>query len=81
MAINVQWIPLTYEQSHSLSRSVLGVLYDLINVEAIFQSFCKHEIFVKLNISTFLVLVRQREKSQKFFDLSVLNENLKHSNL
>ena len=36
---------------------------------------------VKFNLSLFLVLVRQREKSQKFFDLSALNENLNHSNL
>ena len=34
--------------------------YDLINVLGhFFQSFCNHEIFVKLNLPTFLVLLGQ----------------------
>ena len=58
-----------------------GVLYDLINVLGHFQSFCKHQIFLKFNLPIFLVLVRQREKSQKFFDLSAFNYKLNHSDL
>ena len=41
---------------------------------AIFQSFCNHAIFfVKLNLPIFLVLVRLREKSQKYFNLLAFN--------
>ena len=47
---------------------------------AIFQSFCNDEIFVKLNLPIFVVLVGQREKSQKYFDLSAFNYNLSDSN-
>ena len=36
---------------------------------ALFQSFCNYEISIKLNLPILLVLVRQREKSQKYFDL------------
>ena len=35
----------------------------------IFSVICNHEIFVKLNLPLLLVLVRQREKSRKDFDL------------
>ena len=50
-------------------------LFDLINVLGHFQSFCDNAIFVKMNLPTvyFQVLfINQREKSQKYFDLSVL---------
>ena len=47
---------------------------------ALFPSFCKHEIFIKLNLPILLVLVGQREKSQKYFDLSTFNQNLNDSN-
>ena len=39
-----------------------------------------HGIFVKLNLPIFVVLVGQREKSQKYFDLSTFNHNLYDSN-
>ena len=38
-------------------------------------------MFVKFNLSIFLELMRQWEKSHKFFDLSAFNYNLNHSNL
>ena len=41
--------------------------------QALYQSFCKNEIFLKFNLPIFLVLVRQREKSQKYFDLLAFN--------
>ena len=40
---------------------------------AIFQSFCNQEIFVKFNLPIFVVLIGQREKSQKYIDLSACN--------
>ena len=61
------WIPLIHEKLHFLWR---GALSDLNNVLGHFQSFCNDEIFVKLNLPMFLALVRTREKSQKYFDLS-----------
>ena len=42
--------------------------YDLINILDPIQSFCKHEIVVKLNLHIFLVPVTQQENSQKYFD-------------
>ena len=33
--------------------------------QALFQSFCNHETFVKLNLPLFLVFMRQLEKSKK----------------
>ena len=49
--------------------------YDLINDLGpfYFQSFCNHEIFIKLNSPLLLVLARQREKLQKHFDLLDFN--------
>ena len=47
----------------------------------IFQSICNHEIIVKSNLPTFVVLVGQREKSQKYIDLSPFNKNLNDLNL
>ena len=44
-----------------------------------FPSCCNHEIFIKLNLPILLVLVGQREKSQKYFDLSTFNYNLNNS--
>ena len=37
-----------------------------------YLSFCNHEVFIKLNSPTLLVLVRKREKSQQYFDFSAL---------
>ena len=54
-----------------------GVIYALIDVLGHFSVICNHEIFVKLNLPIFAVLVRQREKSQKYFNLLAFN----HSNL
>ena len=71
MAIDVWRKSLTYEKLPFLHYSVRGVIYPLIN-NAIFQSFCNHEIFVKLNLPIFLVLVKQREKSQEYFNLWLL---------
>ena len=55
--------------------------YNLSNVLGLFQSFCEHEIFIMLNLPILLVLVRQREKSQKYLSLLAFNWNLNHSNL
>ena len=41
--------------------------------KSIFQSSLNHEIFVKLNLPIFVVLVGQQEKSQRYFDLSAFN--------
>ena len=46
--------------------------YDLIKVLAPFQPFCYDEILEKLNLPILLVLARQREKSQKQFELSAI---------
>ena len=53
----------------------------MINVLDPFPSFYNHESFIKLNLPILLVLVRQREKSQKYFDPLTLNLNLNDSNL
>ena len=55
--------------------------YDLINVLGSFQSFFNHRIFIKLNLPMILWLVRQLEKSPKYFDLSAFNENLNRLDL
>ena len=47
----------------------IGALCDLMNVLNYFQSFWNHEICLQLNLPIFLVLLRQQEKSQKYFDL------------
>ena len=73
MAINVQRISLTHEKLHLLQCSVRGVIYALISVLGHFQSFYNYEIFVKLNLPIFVVLVRQGEKSQKYFNLVAFN--------
>ena len=73
MAINVKRISLIHEKLHFRHYSVRGVIYELIDVLGHFQSFCNHELFVKLNLPVFLVLVGQREKSQKYFDLLAFN--------
>ena len=80
MAIDVQRIFLTNEELHFLHYSMREVIYKLIDVLGHFQSFCNHEIFVKLNLPLFVVLVGQREKSQKYFDLSAFKQNLNDSN-
>ena len=41
-----------------------------------FRSFWNHEIFVELNLPIFPVLVRSREKSQKYFDLLAVKQIL-----
>ena len=61
--------------------SVYGEFTHLIDVLALFQLFCNHEIFIKLNLVIILLLVRKREKSQKYFDLSTFDWNLNDSNL
>ena len=38
-----------------------GVIYDLINVLGLFQPFCNHEIFVKLNLQYIYAHERVRE--------------------
>ena len=57
------------EKLHFLHCSWQEALHDLINVLGPSQSFCNNEIFVKLNLPMFLVLVRTREKSQKYLNL------------
>ena len=72
MAINVQRISLTREKLHFIHYSVREVMYALIDVLGMFQSFCNHEIFVKLNLPIFIALIGQREKSQKYFNFQLL---------
>ena len=48
--------------------------------QALFQSFCTYEIFVKLNLPVFPVLVSKRGKSQKYFGLLAFSKDLNHSN-
>ena len=46
-----------------------GSPYSFIDVLGPFQSFCKHEIGIKLDLPTFLLLVILREKTKKYLDL------------
>ena len=46
-----------------------GVLYGLSSILSLCQSICNHEIFVKLNLSIFPVLVGRRENHK---DASIL---------
>ena len=46
-----------------------------------FGHFCNQEMFIRLNSPILLVLVKQRQRSQKYFDLSAFNWNLNYSNL
>ena len=80
MAINVQRISLTHDKFYFLHYSVREVIYALIDVLGHFQSFCNHEFFGNLNLPVLVALVGQREKSQKYFDLSAINKNLNDSN-
>ena len=50
MAIDVQRIALTHEKLYLRCCSVGGFLKDLMDVLGPFRSFCKHEIFMKLNL-------------------------------
>ena len=72
-AINAWKISLTHEKLHFLHYSVREVIYALIDVSGHFSVICNHEIFVKLILPILLVLEGQREKSQKYFDLSAFN--------
>ena len=65
IAIDVRRISLNHEKLHFLHYSVRGVIYALIDVSGHFSLFCKHEIFEKLNLPIFVVLVRQRENYSK----------------
>ena len=47
--------------------------YDLIDVLGPFPSFCNYKISIKLNLPILLVLVGQREKSLKYFDISTID--------
>ena len=73
MALNVQWIFLKHKELHFLGCSIRGVVCNLISVLGPFLIICDHEIFVKLKLPIFLVLVRQREKSQKYPGLFAFN--------
>ena len=73
MAINVQRISLTQEKLHFHHYSVREVIYELIDVLGHFSVILQPLNFVKLNLPVFIVLVGQREISQKYFDLSALN--------
>ena len=48
--------------------------------QALFPSLCNHEILIKLNVPISVVLIGQRENSQKYFDLSTSNKNLNDAN-
>ena len=74
MVNNVQRISLIHEMLHFVHYFVQGVIYDLIDVLGHFSVICNHAIFVKLNLPTFVVLVRQREKlKKKYFNLLASN--------
>ena len=68
------------ENLYFLHLSVRGAIFALIDVLGHFSVilFCYHEIFVKLNLPIFVVLVRHREKSQKYLNLLALNKNWNH---
>ena len=68
MAITVQKISLTTEKLNFLHYSVQANIYALIDVLGHFSV-----IFIKLNLPILLVLVGQREKLQKYSDLSAFN--------
>ena len=53
----------------------------MVNVLGPFLPLCNHDIFIKLKLPIPLVLARQREKSQKYFNRSAINKNLNDSNL
>ena len=73
MATNVHGISLIPEKLQFIHYFVRGVIYAGIDVLGNFSVFCSHEILVKLNLLIFVVLVRQREKSQRYFNLLDLN--------
>ena len=73
MAINVQRISPIHEKLNFVHYFVRGVIDALIDVLGHFQSFCNHEIFVKLNLPMFVALMRQRERSEKCFNLFAFN--------
>ena len=61
-AIKGKWISLTHEQLLFLYWCMRGVHYDLINVLRHFSVIFYHEIFLKLNLPIFWVLMRHWEK-------------------
>ena len=48
------------------------LIFQTVDIFSIFESFCNHELFARLNLPMFPVLVRGREKSQKSFNLLAL---------
>ena len=58
---------------------MIQILVKSRKIKVCFQSFCNHDIFVKLILPIFRVLVRRREISQKYFDLLVVKQILIHS--
>ena len=55
--------------------------YDLIKILGLFSVILRSWNFIKLNLPILPVLVRQREKSQRYFSLSSFNWNLNQSDL
>ena len=79
MAIDVQRISLTHEKLHFLHYSVREVIYEVIDVLGYFSVILQPRNFFKVEFTDILVLVGQREKSHKYFDLSTFNSNLNDS--
>ena len=76
------WTPTQTDKKRCVFKNIrIRVDGALINVSDHFSVICKHEIIVKLNFPIFLVLVRQRGKSQKYFNLLSFEYDLNHSNL
>ena len=50
------------------------------SVLGLFSAIRNKRIFVKLNLSMFSLLIKTREKSQKYFSLSAISQNSIHSN-
>ena len=73
MAINVRRTSLTRETLHTLHCSARGVIYALIDVLGHYSVTCNNEIFAKLNLPIFVLLVKQVGKSQKYFNLLAFN--------
>ena len=80
MTLNVQRIFRNHEKLHSRYCSVRGILYGLIKYFRPFQSFCKNEIFSKLDFHLFPVFVRRRGKLQNYLNLWTVQQILIHPN-
>ena len=73
IAIDVRMISLTDEKLHFNHHSVRGVIYAVIDVLCHLSVILQPCNFCKFFFPIFLVLLRQLEKSQKYFDRLAFN--------